>query len=58
MTEKRFSSTWRAILDLDSRFPQDSSVSLPGAGNATGLDQPSQVSSPEPEEEVEEMPWT
>ena len=52
---KRFSSTSRAILDLDSRFPQASSLSLPGTGTANGLDRPSQVSSPESEEKWEEM---
>jgi hypothetical protein len=35
---KRFSNTCRAISDLDSRFPQASPLSLPGAGNANGLD--------------------
>jgi len=34
------------------------SLSLLVARNANGLDRPSQVSSPEPEEKVEEMPWT
>src|SRR5713101_2808585 len=53
-TAQRFSTTSRIILDLDSRFPHASSLSLPDAGNANGLDRPSQVSSPEPEE-LEEM---
>jgi hypothetical protein len=47
MIEKRFSSTSRAISDLDSRFPQASSVSLAGRWKRHRPRLAQQVSSPE-----------